>query len=169
MPGLTSNPENVEVELLWGWKILIKREFLRPIYNIVKHQTFDFLRSISHFISWDPFHIWFPEIHLENYKTSLLNIWFPEIHFQNCKTSLSNKSLSTLNMNDKKLTNHDSNKRHPDEEGKPAYEESPHEEYQRHWSLRLFRHYFRKCSACSPVQWLTFKIQTFYFHFVPIK
>ena len=42
------------------------------------------------------------------------------------------KSLFSLNINDKKLTNHDSNKRHPDEEGKPAYEESPHEENQGH-------------------------------------
>ena len=26
---LTSNPENVEVELLWSWQLLMKREFLR--------------------------------------------------------------------------------------------------------------------------------------------
>ena len=37
MHRLTSNPENVEVELLWGWQLLIKREFLRSISKIVKH------------------------------------------------------------------------------------------------------------------------------------
>ena len=39
MHRLTSNPENVEVELLWGWQLLINRMFLRSISKIVKHHS----------------------------------------------------------------------------------------------------------------------------------
>ena len=55
----------------------------------------------------------------------------PEIHFQNRKTSLQQQNQSTL-MTKKRSTYHDSDKGHPNEEGEPAYEESPHEEDQRH-------------------------------------